>query len=518
MLEQQRGATTKKQTTLYRVVFESTAVKCAVFVLFGFLILQPLSPALASFEEETTNTADTFISPAFEAPEVLDEPVVEEAPVVNEVIENEVLEVQDVSVASEEEVVTGFSDPEVVEPELQSETQEATSTEPIDEEISDEEATTTDDTTVTATTSEEVVVEEEVEVVDSPVATSTDPVYGRPTAAFEFDTKECTSVGDGAYYCSTPQENSDPMEDGVFALPDEGGDLEIFVRVGGKENKLTDNTVDDSAPYFDAISKRIVWHTSLNDRYQIISYDTETTDKILLTKTSYNNMEPVAHGDITLWQAWIGNNWEIMMYDGQAVVQLTNNTLQDVSPHMREGYVVWQTQFQDGWKVAVYDLKTKAIEYIDSEGGLKVENPRFVLVYDSTNEQGDVQTVGYDLNTKQSFSLGSLPAELPEELPEPDQTGETRALIQNKQSSREGENEVVDGPVPQGGAGTSTATSSPHTLDLSSGSTTVSTLGSSTPATVDIVIPSYTASTSEGQHNILIPDLVIPPVTATSTE
>jgi hypothetical protein len=494
-----------------------------VFLLFGFLILQPLSPALASFEDGATDSTDTFVSPTFDAPAVLDNQAPANAPAID----------GDGQVSSATEsstdiipvvplIATATPETVVSEPEYQEEIGIATSTEPdVDEKIDteevidEEEATTTEETTPTATTSEEVVEETPIiEEIDSPVATSTDPVYGRPTKAFEFDTKECTS----AYYCSTPQENTNPMEDGVFALPDEGGDLEIFVRVGGKENKLTDNTVDDSAPYYDSISERIVWHTSINDRYQVISYDTKTTDKTLLTKTSYNNMEPVAYGDITLWQAWIGNNWEIMMYDGEAVVQLTNNTLQDVSPHMREGYVVWQTQFSDGWKVAVYDLKTKAVEYIDSEGGLKVENPRFVLVYDSTNEQGDVQTLGYDLNSKQSFTLGSVPVELPDELPEPDQTGETRALIQNKQSAREGENEVVDVPVPQGGTGTSTATSSPHTLDLSSGTTTPTSVGSSTQAVVDVVIPSYTASTTAGQDTIAIPDLVIPPVFTTTTE
>ncbi len=534
------------KTTLYSVVFESWYVKSAVFSLFILLLIQPIAPALASLEEGDA-PEPSFISPTFDTPEVIvNSPVpeeIKEAEVVSEDVSQsagvgtEVTPEQTATIVAETETTIPLPVTQEPLPNSVEQTQNASTSDTevsvlppvvIDEEVITETEVQSSSTLPSATTSPSTELEEVVEeviqseesttTVASIVATSTDAVFGRPAKAFEFDTKECASVGDGAYYCSTPKDLVDPLQDGVFALPDNDGDLEIFVRVGGSENKLTDNKVDDSAPYFDAVSKRIVWHTSIDDRYQIISYDTETTEKTLITKTSYNNMEPVASGNVTLWQAWIGNNWEIMMYDNEAVVQLTNNTQQDVSPHMREGYIVWQTQFTDGWKVAVYDQKTKTIEYINSEGGLKVENPRFVLVYDSTNEQGDIQTVGYDLNNKQSFTLGSLPAQLPEQLPEPDQTGETRALIQNKQSSKEGDTEVIDIPLPSSGNTTSTATSSVSSLDLSVGTTSQTSATSSPTVISDVLIPSYTATSTESQDVITIPDLVIPPNSATTTE
>jgi hypothetical protein len=137
-----------------------------------------------------------------------------------------------------------------------------------------------------------------------------------------------------------------------------------------------------------------------------------------------------------------------------------------------------------------------------------------VLVYDSTDQNGDIKTVGYDFDTKSSFDLGVLPQELPQELPDPDQTGETRALIQNKQTSREGEQEIVDvisGPSP---TGTST---SDHTLDLSSPPTQSATTSLSTTIE-DVVIESYTVTPTSSQDFIDGFDLVIPPFTATSTE
>ena len=132
--------------------------------------------------------------------------------------------------------------------------------------------------------------------------------------------------------------------------------------------------------------------------------------------------------------------------------------------------------------------------------------------------------MGYDFDTKSTFALGSLPAELPDKLPEPDQTGETRALIQAKQTSREGESEAIS--VPQGtssptpNATTSATSSQVRTPDLSQGTTTLSTsiqAGGIDSPMVDVVIPSYASSTSLSQDVLVVPDIVIPPYTGTST-
>ena len=142
-------------------------------------------------------------------------------------------------------------------------------------------------------------------------------------------------------------------------------------------------------------------------------------------------------------------------------------------------------------------------------------------MYDSTDGNGDTKTVGYDLDTKSSFELGSLPAQLPEKLPDPDQTGETRALIQAKQTSKEGESEIFI--VPQdtntpNATGTTTATSTVGaTLDMTQGTATVSTPVVSTNTQATTSITSYASSTPVSQDVLAIPDVVIPPFISTST-
>lgn len=579
MSMQQNGIQPKKYTaTLYSVVFDSMWVKCFATLLLAFLLMQPVALAFAQGEEaptsdpqpsESTEVAENESTPEAAAPaeDVVpaDEKGSEESSELQEAAET-IPEVQS-AVTDEVEVVTDGASEQVVQETMPEDQSSDANASDATEEVNDkndssvasgsstqqeETATTTDISsntdqtqTETATTTEEVqnenteledknTVEEDTSVPHSEIsqetqatttieeASSTEAVLIEHNSnAYEFDTKDCASVGDGAFYCSTSPTDQEFQEDGVFAAPDADGDLEIFVRLNGEERQVTSDSIDESAPYYDSYSNRIVWHANINDRYQVVSYDLDSGEEDQLTSTSYNNMEPVAYQDITLWQAWINNNWEIMMHDGKTTHQLTSNTMHDVSPHMRGEYIVWQTQFADGWQVAVYDQKTGKTEYVKSEGGVKVENPRFVLVYDTTNEAGDVQTLGYDFNNKRSFMLNSIPQDVPDELPDPDQTGETRALIQSKQSNKSSELEELE-PIPAGGTGTGTSTASSTTsvpdatLDLTASSTPVTASSSPVIAAEDIVVlPAATSTQSVDTSHI--PDVVIPPSEATSS-
>lgn len=329
--------------------------------------------------------------------------------------------------------------------------------------------------TANASTTPEEGGEEDIDVATSsaPTASSTVNVstVTNDLNRYQFSQEECVSVGDGAFYCSVPEDSTEEIaEDGVYAAVDEEGDQEIFVTLDGETVQLTDNQINDAAPFYDAKSKRIVWHALVNDRYQIYSHDLERSVTEKLTETSFNNMEPSAYGDITLWQAWMGSDWDVVMYQDGALTILTANDRHDVSPHMRGNHVVWQTQETDGWQVAVYDIESGSTEYIETGGGALVENPRFMLVYDAKDDNGDVATIGYDLDNKTSIALGALPAELPDELPEPDQTGEERALIQSKPTSRDDEVEGDDLDI---------------VPDVSTGSTTATTVATSASSTVE---------------------------------
>lgn len=248
---------------------------------------------------------------------------------------------------------------------------------------------------------------------------------------FSFSKSECTLVGDEIFYCAkqSVKQISESTNDRVFAEADAQGDKEIYIEKGGKRTQITNNTYDDDAPSYDEVSNSIVWHRLIDGRYQIISYNIDDKKETQITSDRFNNMYPNRYGNVTVWQGWVGNDWEIFMLDGDTVKMITDNTIHDVSPRINSDHIIWQSFVNDIWVMQVYDIRTGKIKTAEGAQGSSIQNPRFVLVYDTKDNSGDVETRGFDLESGETVHLGSTPAPVPEKLPDPEQTGEKRALV-----------------------------------------------------------------------------------------
>lgn len=247
---------------------------------------------------------------------------------------------------------------------------------------------------------------------------------------FTFAKDECTLVGDGSFYCAKPTMTAEvSYTDRVFSAPDSDGDREIFIERDGVLSQITHNQNEDDAPYYDEISNTLVWHRLVDGRYQIMVLDMENGDEKQITRDRYNNMQPNAYDGKLVWQGWVGNDWEIFMFEDEDLVMLTDNTIHDVSPKINGDHIIWQSFESGAWVMKVYDIRTKVTETVVGGDGTSIENPRFVLVYDTKHESGDVETRGYDLTTGEVIALSSSPAPTPIDIPDPDQTGEDRALV-----------------------------------------------------------------------------------------
>lgn len=332
---------------------------------------------------------------------------------------------------------------------------------------------------------------------------------------YSFNKAECTLVEDGSYYCQ--KANKQPTQhDDLFAAPDVDGDMEIFVRRAGEQVQITDNVVDDASPYFDPRSNTIVWHRLINDRYQIVVYDVTTGVEQVITETRVNDMEPTRSGEYIVWQRWVDTNWEIILYDGINEVQLTDSIEHDIAPSIRGDLVIWNVRSSDGrHSLLTYDIPSGIFNTINDPDGVSVSNPRMVVVYDAVFENGDSVTRGYDLVTGELIPLTQAPAEIPTELPEPEPTGETKALVhvtpsKPEQDESDGDPDVVPNQPPKL-PDTSTST----TLDLGSATTTDSVVDETV---VDLVfdLDLRTTTTTETVHQH-IDDLIIEP-SSTSTQ
>lgn len=314
-------------------------------------------------------------------------------------------------------------------------------------------ATSSDDTSEEVEIVSEIAIDVDAEILDEPEseATGEDSLSEDETATatpetgevvlanvvttdenrFSFAKGECASVGGEMFYCAKADlsTTSTTHTDRVFAASDAEGDKEIYIEKDGVVGAISNNAIDDDAPYYDALSNTIVWHRLIEGRYQIISYDIDSEEETQLTNDRYNNMAPTRYDELTVWQGWVGNDWEIFILEGDDLMMITDNTTHDIAPSVNGTHIIWQS-FETGvWQMKVYDIRTKQISTIEDTDGGSVENPRFVLVYDTKFESGDVETRGYDLVSGEVVSLGALPASVPKEIPDPDQTGEKRALV-----------------------------------------------------------------------------------------
>jgi hypothetical protein len=488
---------------LYSFVFTSRVSGAAILLLLMSFIVQPINQAMAAPEsegeevsdataeevrEQTTETADSLEIPEIQNDSIdsIESSFLED---VDEVIDEDVNNDNATPVEEGEDAVTAPDTSDDVEAGGGESDTAATTTvsEGSDTAVSD--ATTTE-TSATSTGSTTVVTQAQNLVTD-------DNFY-------QFSRQSCIEVGGGTYHCSVSATTEYDTQSVTYAALDGEGDMEIFLRTSrGDVKQITDNQLDDTSPYYDAESLQLVWQRLINDRYQIISYDIASGKESQLTYSRTNSMEPKVSDEGIVWQEWDNNDWEIMYFDGQFTEQITDNVTQDVNPVVQDGYILWSVIGRDAQEAKVYSLESKEILTITGHEGGTIVNPRFVLVYDTKFENGDVITKGFDPVTGLSEPIAATPAPDPVDIPPIDPIGEIRALIQNKSTSEEDQefDEVPTGDSDVLNLSTTTSTLSTTTLDLKQAVPIVSIPTATTGAIVlseyDLVIPTTTADTVE---------------------
>ena len=353
---------------------------------------------------------------------------------------------------------------------------------------------------------------EQVETTDEPVENEPIQLLTNDQNRYQFGDSECVSVGEGAFYCSKITDTHAQDVDGVYAESDADGDREIFLRKGGAIIKITDNLFEDAAPSYDTTTDEIVFHRLIEGRYQIIRYSLDTKEETQLTASRENSMEPVQVDGVVVWQQWVTDNWEIALLESGDVTVITGNGQHDVAPTIRDGYVMWHTTDASGEKLlSVYEIATGISSSVSDPDGGHVENPRFVLVYDTTFDNGDVVTKEYDPKTGEVRPIGTNPSvPLPAELPPPDGMDETSALLNIKTSSRDEGVEDFD----VASLSKQTSSSTPDiSIDASATTTEQSTIGD----VVDVSTLDLATSTSEVLELTDFDLIVEPYMEATST-
>jgi beta propeller repeat protein len=229
-----------------------------------------------------------------------------------------------------------------------------------------------------------------------------------------FSEGDCTLVSEGEFYCVAEgpetQVSADPR---VYAEKDREGDREIYYFDGIEVHRITNNSYDDFAPVFDDETLRIVWQAMVQDRLQVMIHEVTQNTTRQITSSRQNSSNPSIVGDTVVWQEWVDTNWEIMMTKvsgtGQAfeIERLTDNAVHDMFPVVYDDLITWQSERGSSWEVVVYDMRTEKRHTLEKNEDTKYENPRFVLLFDSKHDNGDVETIGYNLETGEMMELGT---------------------------------------------------------------------------------------------------------------
>lgn len=273
------------------------------------------------------------------------------------------------------------------------------------------------------------------------------PVVNVIEKKYLFRENECTRLDDGGFYCAPPETASTTVVSNdalprVFVQND--GDKEIFFEDVNGKKKITDNDFDDDAPSYDKQSNLIVWHSLVKGRYQIMLASVGTSTTRQLTDVSYNNTDPKVRGTSVVWQGWVENNWEIFYIkdasaDPFVIQQITANEQPDMFPILSDNFITWQSFFGGSWHVFVYSIENGQISQINQPEAGRYENPRFALLFENRKENGEVETVGYDVVSGKEIPITAPHVPAPTA---PPQGGEEDKAV----------------PVPSGQTGTGTTT------------------------------------------------------------
>ncbi|MEN9920313.1 MAG: hypothetical protein RL538_206 [Candidatus Parcubacteria bacterium] len=464
----------KRQSAwLYSAVFNGALSTCLIFILFASFLIQPFHKALAAEPSEVSEEApavaeDVKVQEELVEPEPEPQPTPETTETTEMTGEEAIEEGPDTEIEEVSDVVPDVTE-EDIDTELPAEGDTDAEPDGGDTDGSDMEAG-----------SEENAEEEEAHKNKKPEQVV--QVEGLVTEEnfYQFSKQSCVEVGGGTYHCTTSTEGVTDAQSIAYAERDGGGDMEIFVRTSkNRVKQLTDNDYDDTSPHYDPESMRVVWQRLVDGRQQILLYDIMEEKESQLTFSRTNNMEPKVSNDGIVWQAWDEHDWEIMYFDGTYTEQLTENESQDVAPVIEDGYVLWNVLGGDEQQARLYDLDTKETISIEGHEGGTISNPRFVLVYDTEYENGDVVTQSLDPATGLSEPVAARPAPEPINIPESDPVGEIRALITSGKSKDEKQLLDIDTDIDSGDGNASSTDS--NALNLKQADDSVS-----APVTIDM--------------------------------
>ena len=240
----------------------------------------------------------------------------------------------------------------------------------------------------------------------------------------------CLTFDDGSYFCVNQAQATgtyaapSPYENAYAAKDPETGTQQIYFQKSGTVMQITHTNYDNIQPVFNKDKSFIAWQGLVSGRWQIFVYDVATGVTTMLPGGAENNISPTIEGDRIAWQGWDGN-WDVFLAQlggastsattagggGWSVREVTHDQWANVEPQLAGGLLAWQSYRGGSWQIFVDNLATGGITQVSSGSGTNTD-PHFLLTWNS-QENGQSQTLQYDIATGQVSPLSGVPAPVP---------------------------------------------------------------------------------------------------------
>jgi hypothetical protein len=169
-----------------------------------------------------------------------------------------------------------------------------------------------------------------------------------------------------------------------------GGHSQIYYVFEGRNTFVSEKELNSR--HADSKGEYIVWASDINGAGQIFVYHIPTKYITQLTSSSTNLEPKVSRDGNVAWKKWVEGYWQIFLFDGKSVIQLTFGD-PSINVGIEEDNIIYARRDIAGtWRAVVYSISRNETQDITTGTAAKhpaLENGKIVLgrVGDSRGEE-----------------------------------------------------------------------------------------------------------------------------------
>lgn len=173
---------------------------------------------------------------------------------------------------------------------------------------------------------------------------------------------------------------------------------QVYYVVDGKKIFITEGNLNSRQP--DADGEYVTFVTDVNGAGQVFLHHIPSGADVQLTNSSTNLQPEVSSSGMVVWERWIDEGWQIFLFDGKSIKQLTSGDV-SVNADIEGDRVVYARQGGDGeWRAVMYTISSGESQEIAR--GVEAKRPRFengrvVFGFEKAKKTEDVATPSGEL-------------------------------------------------------------------------------------------------------------------------